>query len=332
VEAPSPVIVAVDDDPSLLGALERELTDRYARSYRVVCAGSVDEANAELATVAASGEEAVLVLAPERLGDASGSEFLGSVRALHPLAQRGLLIEWRSWGDGETRKTLFRAMARRQIEDYVIRPSRTPDEVFHQAVTASLLEWANARRVSPNTVHVVANSWTGRASELRHVLGRCAIPHAFVLAESEQGSELVSASGEDARLPLVVLPNGAALEAPSDLELAAAVGATIDPERRDFDVVIIGAGPAGLSAAVYGASEGFRTLVVDEGGIGGQATSSSLIATTSASRAGSRDAGWPRARSSRPGCRRRVRLHAPTPSRSAGRTSACRSRPPRLRR
>ena len=140
-----------------------------------------------------------------------------------------------------------------------------------------LLEWAHARRVSPNTVHVVADSWTGRAHELRNVLGRCAIPFAFVLADSDHGSRLVAASGDGARLPLVVFPTGATLEAPSNLELAAAVGATIDPERREFDVVIIGAGPAGLSAAVYGASEGFKTLVVDEGGIGGQATSSSLI-------------------------------------------------------
>jgi thioredoxin reductase (NADPH) len=103
------------------------------------------------------------------------------------------------------------------------------------------------------------------------------VPHAFLQADSPDGRALVSETDDEALLPLVVFPNGEVLANPTNLELASAVGATIDPKRREFDVVIIGAGPAGLSAAVYGASEGFRTLVVDEGGIGGQATSSSLI-------------------------------------------------------
>jgi thioredoxin reductase (NADPH) len=242
-----------------------------------MCVASAEEAMAKLEALAVAGEEVALVLAAQWLSGMTGSELLGEVRALHAHAQRGLLIEWSSWGDGRTGKAVFRAMARRQIEHYLIRPARSPDELFHQSVSTFLLEWAYARRISPHTVHVVAESWTGRAYELRELLGRCAIPHAFLLADSPHGSELVTESGNGAGLPLVVFPNGTALANPSNLELATAVGATIDPERREFDVVIIGAGPAGLSAAVYGASEGFRTLVVDEGGIGGQATSSSLI-------------------------------------------------------
>jgi thioredoxin reductase (NADPH) len=277
MDAPVPVLLAVDEDPQALRDVERELLDRYARSYRVVCVASAEQARATLEALASAGEEVALVLAAPMFGGTTGSELLGEVRALHPHAQRGLLIEWRSWGDGHTGKMVFRAMARRQIEHYVVRPSLAPDELFHGAVSNFLLEWAYSRRVSPNTVHVVADSWTGRARELRELLGRCAIPHAFLLSDSPAGSELVAESGDTAGLPLVVFPTGAVLANPSNFELANAVGATIDPERRDFDVVIIGAGPAGLSAAVYGASEGFRTLVVDEGGIGGQATSSSLI-------------------------------------------------------
>jgi thioredoxin reductase (NADPH) len=272
-----PVLFAIDEDARSLRDVERELVDRYSRSYRVVCASSAEEATAELEGLAAAGEDVALVLSAQWLRETTGSELLSKVRTLHPHAQRGLLIEWGSWGDGRTGEAIFQAMARRQIEYYVIRPSQSPDELFHQSVSTFLLEWAHARRVSPHTVHIVGDSWTGRAYELREVLGRCAVPHAFLLADSPHGRELVTEKGDGETLPLVVFPNGTVLVDPTNLELASAAGATIDPKRRDFDVIIVGAGPAGLSAAVYGASEGLRTLVVDDGGIGGQATSSSLI-------------------------------------------------------
>jgi thioredoxin reductase (NADPH) len=272
-----PVLFAVDEDPGSLRAVERELLDRYARSYRVVCARSAPEALTELEALEATGEEVALVLAGQWLTGMTGSELLGKVRTLHAHAQRGLLIDWGNLGDGRTGEAIFHAMARRQIDYYVIRPSRSPDELFHQAVSTFLLEWAHARRVSPHTVHVVGDSWSGRAYELREVLGRCAIPHAFCLADSPEGRALVAEAGDEYALPLVVFPNGTVLADPSNAELATASGASVDPHRRDFDLVIVGAGPAGLSAAVYGASEGLRTLVVDEGGIGGQATLSSLI-------------------------------------------------------
>jgi thioredoxin reductase (NADPH) len=274
-----PVVLAVDVDQASLGEVERELRERYERDYRVLTADSSRAALARLDEVAASGEDIALVLTAQWLDEMSGSEVLARVRALDPYAQRGLLIDWASWGDGRTGEAIFRGMSRRQIDYYVVRPSCAPDEMFHQAVTSFLLEWAHARRSAPHTIHVIGESWTGRAYELRQVLGRCALPHTFTLADSDEARDLLAdaqADGEEP-LPLVVFPNGEVLSNPTNAEIAAAAGATVDPQRSEFDLVIVGAGPAGLSAAVYGASEGFRTLVVDEGGIGGQATSSSLI-------------------------------------------------------
>ncbi len=129
----------------------------------------------------------------------------------------------------------------------------------------------------PHTVHIVGKEWAGRAFELREVFENCAVPHRFSLADSERGRELLARAGPDARLPLMVLPDGRALSDPSNAEIAIAAGAPDGVEERTFDLLVVGAGPAGLSAAVYGASEGLSVVVVDAAGIGGQARSSSLI-------------------------------------------------------
>jgi thioredoxin reductase (NADPH) len=274
--ASGPVLLAVEDDPDSLRELERELDDRYARSYRVVCTDSAAHALDILARLRAGGEDVALVLAGESIGGADGCDLLGQVHQLHPHAKRGLLIPWGGWGFQATGEAIFDAMAHGRIDYYVLRPSDRPDELFHQTVSGFLLEWGRARRVAPHTVHIVGESWSGRAYELRERLGRCAVPHSFCLADSREGQALIAAA-DASGFPLVVLPDGRVLTDPTDAELAGAIGARVDPQQNDFDVVIVGSGPAGLSAAVYAASEGLRTLVVDEGGVGGQATSSALI-------------------------------------------------------
>jgi thioredoxin reductase (NADPH) len=272
-----PVLLAVDEDVGALGDVERELRDRYARHYRVMCMRSPHEARGCLEDLAAAGEDVALVLAGQWLSGMTGSELLEEARHLHPHAKRGLLIAWGGWGNRETGEAIFESIAHGRIDHYLLRPSGSPDELFHQAISSLLLEWAEARRASPHTIYVVGESWSGRAYEIREVLGRCAMPHAFCLADSDDGRALVAEAGDGAKLPIVVFPDGTLLTDPSNAELSRAAGSPVEPERMDFDLVIVGAGPAGLSAAVYGASEGFSTLVVDEGAVGGQATSSSLI-------------------------------------------------------
>jgi thioredoxin reductase (NADPH) len=274
---PDPVVIAVDEDAGALHEVERELHDRYERHYRVMCIRSSREARARFEDLAASDDEVALILSAPWLADMTGSELLNEARRFHPHAKRGLLIAWGEWGDRATGETIFEATARGHIDHYVLRPAAPPDELFHHAISGLLLEWTEARRASPHTVHIVGESWSGRAYELRNVLGRCAMPHSFCLADSNDGRALVAQAGDGAKLPIVVFPDGRVLTDPSNAEIAMAAGSAVGPERMDFDLVIVGAGPAGLSAAVYGASEGFSTLVVDEGGIGGQATSSSLI-------------------------------------------------------
>jgi thioredoxin reductase (NADPH) len=272
-----PLMLAIDDDADSLETTERELEDRYARHYRVVCLSSPIEARSLLVECANDGSEVALVLAAERLGETTGGELLGEVRSLHPHAMRGLLIGWGDWGQQATGRAIFDGVAHGQFDYFVVRPSQSPDELFHQTISGLLLDWAETQREAPFTIHVVGETWSGRAYELREALQACAVDHSFCLADSPEGRQFVASARDGAELPLMVLPNGTVLENPTNAEIAVASGGPADLERDEFDLVIVGAGPAGLSAAVYGASEGLRTLVVDKGGIGGQATSSSLI-------------------------------------------------------
>ncbi|MEU6646877.1 FAD-dependent oxidoreductase [Saccharomonospora sp. NPDC046836] len=271
------VLVAVDEDAGVLRDVERELRERYSHHYRVVCMQSSHEARARLEELAEANEAVALVLSGQWLSGMTGSELLDHARRLHPHAKRGLVIAWGEWGDRAMGEAIFDSIARGHIDNYVLRPSTSPDELFHQAISSLLLEWTEATRTSPYTIYVVGESWSGRAYELRRILGRCAIPHSFCLADSSEGRARIAEAGEGVKLPIVVFPDGRVLTDPTDAEIAMASGSPVNPERMEFDLVIVGAGPAGLSAAMYGASEGFSTLVVDEGGLGGQATSSSLI-------------------------------------------------------
>jgi thioredoxin reductase (NADPH) len=272
-----PVLVAVDEDPDVIEEVESQLVQRYGRDYRVECLRDPDEALRTLTQLRDAGADVVLVLAGQSFSGTTGGELLEHIRRLHPHAKRALLVAANAWTDEPTAGALRAAMALGRIDYYVLRPATSPDEVFHEAVSDFLLEWALERRRVPQTVHIVGEEWSGRAYELREVFAGCAVPHAFCLANSDEGREFVAKAGPDAKLPLMILPDGRVLSDPSDAEVAEAAGASAGLEEQTFEVVIVGSGPAGLSAAVYGASEGLRVLVVDAGGIGGQARSSSLI-------------------------------------------------------
>jgi thioredoxin reductase (NADPH) len=278
---PELVLLAVDDDPNALGRIEHELRQRYGSYYRVACEDSPEAGMRTLQELRAAGEDVAVVLVDQWMPGMTGVEFLTHTRQLYPGAKRALLFER---GNRTTREPILQGMALGQIDYYVPKPERAPDEEFHRCLTQFLDEWAREHRPASVAVQIVGDPWAARSHELRDLLGRSGIPQAFAAADSKEGQELLTRMEKtSAQLPVVVVFDRLALVDPSNAEMADAFemispfGLNTLPDVRNFDLVIIGAGPAGLAAAVYGASEGLRTVVVERETFGGQAGTSSLI-------------------------------------------------------
>jgi thioredoxin reductase (NADPH) len=279
VSGAHPVILVVDEDAPALNRVQSELSRRFGMDYRIASGTSHVAARADLQTMQAKGEDVALVLAAQALDGAGCDELFRTVRALYPRARRGLLIEFGAWGDRAMAQAIHGAMAAGRIDYYVLKPVRSPDELFNRTVAEFIHEWA---RIDPRTrreMVVVAPRWSPAGHAIRDQLGRNGVPHTFYASMSEQGRALLVQAGLGAtEEPVVWTYDGRVLVAPSSTDLARAYGVSTGLEdEHDFDLVVVGAGPAGLSAAVYATSEGLRTLVVEAEAIGGQAGSSSLI-------------------------------------------------------
>ena len=274
-----PTILAVDDDPDVIDLIGGELEDRYGRSYRVLTARAVSTALDLLARLHESGERLALVLTDQWLPDGTGSDLLAQVRDLFPHSHRLLLITWGDWAVDTTAHPLRRGIGLGLIDYYVLKPWRCGDELFHRTVTEFLHEWAGTDASLSSELTIVADDGNARASELRSLLNRNRVPYVSHTSTSEPGARILADVRESAdRGPVVVQRNGRVLVNPTNAELANAYGASTSlPQSREFDVAVIGAGPSGLAAAVYAASEGLRTLVIERETIGGQAGSSSRI-------------------------------------------------------
>jgi len=273
-----PFIFAVDPDPQAIQRITGEL-QRYQSDYRVVCGPSPEAALTQLERMRDDGARVAIVLAARGERGLKGEELLARVYDLHPYAKRALLIPWGGWADEETAGVIRRAMTLGHIDYYVLKPWTTPDELFHRLVSEFLQEW---RRATEGRLEltVVAEPWSSRGYEIRNLLARTGVPHAFYSSDSDEARELLEGCGvQVSDRPAVVLPDDTVLDDPSDDELAEhgyKVSTELD-DRGEFDVVVVGAGPAGLAAAVYASSEGLRALVVDHASIGGQARSSARI-------------------------------------------------------
>ena len=274
-----PVIFAVDDDLSSIGHISAELERRYDRDYRIFFSTSAREAVEQLERMQQAGDRVALVLADQWMPELTGPELLALVPDLHPQAKRALLVGWGDWGDEPTADAIRAAMALGRIDYYALKPWKSPDEYFHRTVSEFLHEWSRADASVPQEVNVVADPWSPRAHEIRNLLTRNGVPHVFHPNNSPDGEAVLRQAGQAGTTkPVVVMLDGRTFVDPSNAELARGYGAMTELEgRREFDVVIVGAGPAGLAAAVYASSEGLRALVVECESIGGQAGSSSRI-------------------------------------------------------
>ncbi|HEX6231870.1 MAG TPA: FAD-dependent oxidoreductase [Jiangellaceae bacterium] len=276
-----PVLIVVDDDAASNVRITGQLVRRYGNDYDVASEQSISGGLEMLARLRDEGAPVALVLCNQAGTVGGDDDFFAKVRALHPEAKRVLLVEWGAWADRATADTIHRLMAVGQIDYYGIKPWRLPDEYFHRTITEYLLEWERSVSTVRREVTIVGAQWSSRSHELRSLLVRNGVPHVFHDSASPAGKALLSEAGQPMiDKPVVLLHDGRVLVDPSNTELVAAYGVNTELDTdttAEFDLIIVGAGPAGLAAALYASSEGLRVLVVERESIGGQAGSSSLI-------------------------------------------------------
>ncbi len=275
--SPQPVILAVDDEPEALARIADELGRRFGADYRIVCAASGEDALAALEDLRTERAELAVVLADQWLPGTTGTDLLARVVDMHPGTKRGLLIRWGDWADRATAEAVLRAMALGRIDYYVLKPWCSPDELFHRTVAELVHEWSRGRPSGGGPIALVGQRHSSRTSEVRSLLARNGIPHTFRFADTGEEPALVESLPPGTGLPIIVGLDGRAVGDPTNEQVAEACGLPTRLTRSAVDLVIVGAGPAGLATAVYAGSEGLRTLVVERETIGGQAGSSSLI-------------------------------------------------------
>ncbi|MGW4195299.1 FAD-dependent oxidoreductase [Streptomyces sp. NPDC005004] len=271
-EAARTVILTVDDDPGVSRAVARDLRRRYGDSYRIVRAESGASALEALRELKLRGDQVAVLLADYRMPRMNGIEFLEEAMDLYPWARRVLLTAYADTG------AAIDAINVVDLDHYLLKPWNPPEEKLYPVLDDLLQAWhASEHRTVPST-KVVGHRWSARSSDVREFLARNQVPYRWYSAEEPEGQRLLTAAGQDGRrLPLVITPDGVALVEPEAPELAARVGLATTPTADFYDLVVIGGGPAGLGAAVYGASEGLRTVLVERSATGGQAGQSSRI-------------------------------------------------------
>jgi thioredoxin reductase (NADPH) len=268
-----PAILAVDDEPAVLGAVTRDLRRGFGERYRVLRAGSGPEALDVLGQLRARGDQAAMLIADQRMPGMSGTDYLVQARNLVPDAKRVLLT---AYADTEAAIAAINDVA---LDYYLLKPWDPPEEQLFPVVEDLLGSWEAGATLEAGGVRIVGHRFSRDSHDLRDFLARNRVPARWMDVERDgEARELLQVVGvEEDRLPVALLEDGSVLERPTVLELAERLGVAVQPAQEHYDLVIVGGGPAGLAAAVYGASEGLRTVMVEREAPGGQAGQSSRI-------------------------------------------------------
>jgi thioredoxin reductase (NADPH) len=271
-DAARTVILTVDDDPGVSRAVARDLRRRYGESHRIVRAESGESALQALRELKLRGDLVAVILADYRMPQMNGIEFLEQALDVYPGARRVLLT---AYADTNAAIDAINVV---DLDHYLLKPWDPPEEKLYPVLDDLLEAWRRSNYRPVPSTKVVGHRWSARSSDVREFLARNQVPYRWYSSDEPEGQRLLAAAGQDdQRLPLVITPDGTPLVAPEAPELAARVGLATTPTADFYDLVVIGGGPAGLGAAVYGASEGLRTVLVERSATGGQAGQSSRI-------------------------------------------------------
>src|SRR3954451_5625550 len=267
-----PAILTVDDDAGVSRAVARDLRRRYGQDYRILRADSGPDALAALKELKLRGEPVAAMLADYRMPEMTGIDFLEQAMDLFPRARRALLT---AYADTDA---AIQAINVVDVDQYLLKPWEPPEEKLYPVVDSMIKAWKASHDAAVDEVRVVGHHWSARSYKTRDFLARNAVPYRWFSVEEPEGQRLLAAAeASPEEVPVVLCPDGTVLRAPTDAELAAVVGLNVDPATDFYDLVVVGGGPAGLGAAVYGASEGLRTVLVERRATGGQAGQSSRI-------------------------------------------------------
>jgi thioredoxin reductase (NADPH) len=267
-----PVLLSVDDDPGVSRAVARDLRRRYGEDFRVLRAVSGSEGLEALRELKLRGDSVAAVLADYRMPQMNGIEFLEQAMDLFPRARRALLT---AYADTEA---AIQAINVVDVDYYLLKPWDPPEEKLYPVVEAMIAAWRDSHDGAVEDVKLIGHRWSAPSFRARDFLARNAVPYRWYSVDEPEGRRLLEAAGAGPDdVPVVITPDAVVLLSPTDAELAAVAGLTIDPREEFYDLVVVGGGPAGLGAAVYGASEGLRTVLVEREATGGQAGQSSRI-------------------------------------------------------
>jgi thioredoxin reductase (NADPH) len=269
-----PAILAVDDDAPVLRAIERDLRARYADDYRVIGAGSAADALEVVRELTQRDDPVALFLVDQRMPSMTGTEFLVEALPLQPNAKRVLLT---AYADTDV---AIRAINEIRLDQYLLKPWDPPEEKLYPVVDDLLADWTAGYRPAFEGLRLLSGRWAPRGHEIRDFLTRNQVPYTWLDPDADEDGRRLAASLDepvDPIRPVIVLPDGRSLRDPGNRDLADAIGMSTHAALPFYDLVIVGGGPAGLAAAVYGASEGLKTLMVEREAPGGQAGTTSRI-------------------------------------------------------